>query len=148
VTGASYASTFTALCFTLGLSWTTARACLTACIRQRGVFLRTPKKRDLWVRWNAFQSATQESILTISLLLMALATVLSSHGGSALIGLLLYQAGIYGITPVVAFSHEHALWLGNRKRRTPLQERSQASTTQKTGVLALDEAAGTRETSL
>jgi cellulose synthase/poly-beta-1,6-N-acetylglucosamine synthase-like glycosyltransferase len=136
--GSTYAATITTLFFTFALSWTTARACLAACIRQRGVFLRTPKVRQ-GQRWRrAFQTTIQEILLALGLLGMAIATAISLNGSTIIIGLLLYQMGIYGITPVIAFSNEGALWLGGAKQPSHVLESHLTSSGRENALLHIE----------
>jgi len=89
------ASAFTIL---LGLTWVVTLACVLGLTRERGVFLRTPKRRTATDRWHAYRVVSQESLLAG--LCLASAAVLSVrlpflHYAWLMVGLLIWQGLIY-----------------------------------------------------
>ncbi len=88
-------SAFTIL---LGLTWVVTLACALGLGKERGVFLRTPKKRTAKDRWHAFRVVSQETVLAG--LCLAAAAALSARLPYApyvwlMVGLLIWQGLIY-----------------------------------------------------
>ncbi len=89
------ASAFTIL---LSLTWVVTLACVLGLVKERGVFLRTPKARAGADRWHLWRIVSQETVLAG--LCFGTALVLSSrlpHAPYAwlMVGLLLWQGVIY-----------------------------------------------------
>jgi cellulose synthase/poly-beta-1,6-N-acetylglucosamine synthase-like glycosyltransferase len=99
-----------AFLFFFALSWVTARACLAACRYQRGVFLRTPKVRERQMWQRALRITAQESVLSLCFLGVAILAVLHHPAQALPIGLLAFQAGVYGMSPCCALAAE-GIWL-------------------------------------
>jgi cellulose synthase/poly-beta-1,6-N-acetylglucosamine synthase-like glycosyltransferase len=99
-----------AFLFFFALSWVTFRACVAACIHQRGVFLRTPKVRESQKWQRALHITTQEITLSLFFLGVAILTI-AHHPTSVLpIGLLAFQACVYGMSSLCALAAE-GVWL-------------------------------------
>ncbi len=104
-----------ALIFFLALSWITARACISACVRSKAPFLRTPKMQGVR-RWQqAVHMTFQEIVLFLLLVCMALLAAMQHHAqllpAAALLGL---QAGIYGQAVLCALAAEGICLLPRR----------------------------------
>ena len=115
-TGCTYTQAIRAFIFSLALSWTTCIACLAAIVHRKGVFLRTPKVRSQQKWQQALQITSQEIVLSLGFLTIAMfATVHSAM--SPLVGTLLaLQAGVYGSAVVCALAAE-GIWLGRAALR-------------------------------
>jgi len=88
----------------LALSWTVARACLTALLRTRGVFLRTPKVRTPSRLGRAVLGTLPESVVASACAAMAIAVGIF---GPPTIGvvcavLLAWQAVVWGSAPLAS----------------------------------------------
>jgi cellulose synthase/poly-beta-1,6-N-acetylglucosamine synthase-like glycosyltransferase/ketosteroid isomerase-like protein len=89
------ASAFTIL---LGLTWVVTLACFLGLTKERGVFLRTSKRRTESDQWHAFRVVSQESTLAgVCLIAAALLGVRMPHAPYVwlMVGLLLWQGIIY-----------------------------------------------------
>ncbi len=94
-------SAFTVL---MGLTWVVTLACVLGLVKQRGVFLRTPKKRTGADPWHALRIVLHESALSVACLaagaaLLAAGDTPTLHAG-VMSGLLLWQSVIYLSAPV------------------------------------------------
>ncbi len=110
-----------ALLFFFALSWTTVRACVAAMVRQRGVFLRTPKAREQ-ARWQrALRVTRHEMVLAAAFIAMAVFGLMQDSGSAIAIGLLAYHGVIYAMSPLCSLASE-GVWLlprwllGGRRR--------------------------------
>jgi cellulose synthase/poly-beta-1,6-N-acetylglucosamine synthase-like glycosyltransferase len=88
-------SSFTIL---LALTWVVTLACGLGLVKEKGVFLRTPKRRQAGDRWQPFRVVSQETALAV--LCFAAAGLLClrlpyARYGWLMVGLLLWQAIIY-----------------------------------------------------
>ena len=88
----------------LALSWTVARACVSALVTQRGVFLRTPKVRTPSRLGRAVLGTLPESLVAVACAVMAVAVGLFGPRtlGLAVAALLLWQAMAWGSAPVAS----------------------------------------------
>ena len=89
------AAAFTVL---LALTWVVTLACALGLVKERGVFLRTPKRRTATDRWHAYRVSSQESLLAG--LCFASAAALGVRIPYApyswlMVGLLVWQGVIY-----------------------------------------------------
>jgi cellulose synthase/poly-beta-1,6-N-acetylglucosamine synthase-like glycosyltransferase len=115
----------------LSLSWITAHACLSGLIHQKGVFLRTPKKRQR-SRWQqALRFSTQELVLACLFLCGALLTLRCCPDAPLTVLLLGLQAGVYSSAVACAFAAEgrgastSPFWHGSEEgSRSGREERS------------------------
>jgi hypothetical protein len=99
--GLSWGRAFRALTGWFSLTWVVALACVQALVRERGVFLRTPKaiSNAAWAR--ALQATHMELLFGGACLVAGLLTVISQPSWLALglLGLCLSQAAIYLSAP-------------------------------------------------
>ena len=88
----------------LGLSWTVARACVSALVTRRGVFLRTPKVRTPSHVGRAVLSTLPESLVAAACVVMAVAVALFGPRtlGLAMAALLVWQAMAWGSAPAAS----------------------------------------------
>ena len=88
----------------LALSWTVARACVSALITQRGVFLRTPKVRTPSRLGRAILGTLPESLVAMACAVMAVAVALYGPRalGLAVASLLTWQAIAWGSAPAAS----------------------------------------------
>jgi cellulose synthase/poly-beta-1,6-N-acetylglucosamine synthase-like glycosyltransferase len=99
-----------AFIFFFALSWVTARACVSALFRRRGVFLRTPKVREGQKWQSALRMTTQEIFLAASFICVALFTCYQHRVSTFSLMLLGLQAFIYGSAALCALAAE-GIWL-------------------------------------
>src|SRR5204863_5609939 len=116
-TGCTYTQAMRAFIFSLALSWTTCMACLAAIVRRKGVFLRTPKVRSQQKWQQALQITSQEIVLSLGFLTMAMFATVHSATGLLVGTLLALQAGVYGSAVVCALAAE-GIWLGSAALRS------------------------------
>ncbi len=89
------AAAFTVL---LALTWVVTLACALGLVRERGVFLRTPKRRTATDRWHAYRVSSQESLLAGLCFVSAAALgtrIPSAPYAWLMTGLLVWQGVIY-----------------------------------------------------
>jgi len=86
----------------LALSWTVARACASALISQRGVFLRTPKVRTPSRLGRAVLGTLPESLVAAACAIMAVAVALFGPRTLAVATLLGWQALAWGSAPAAS----------------------------------------------
>jgi hypothetical protein len=100
-----------ALIFSLSLSWTTARACVSACIHRKGVFLRTPKMHNRQKWQQALRITIQEMSLSLCFMCAAVFAAryrLAEQSPSP--ALLWLQACVYSLAVICALAAE-GIWL-------------------------------------
>jgi len=88
-------SSFTIL---LALTWVVTLACMLGLVKERGVFLRTPKRRQAGDRWQPFRVVSQETALGavcfVAAAILCLRLPYAKYGW-LMVGLLLWQGIIY-----------------------------------------------------
>jgi cellulose synthase/poly-beta-1,6-N-acetylglucosamine synthase-like glycosyltransferase len=82
----------------LALTWVVTMACVLGLVKEKGVFLRTPKRRQVEDRWQPFRVVVQETALAF--ICFAAASLLClrlpyAKYGWLMVGLLLWQGIIY-----------------------------------------------------
>jgi len=102
--GAPWRDTPLAAMVMLALSWTVARACVSAMVTQRGVFLRTPKVRTPSRVGQAVLGTLPESLVAAACIVMAVTVALFGPRtlGLAIATLLVWQAIAWGSAPVAS----------------------------------------------
>jgi cellulose synthase/poly-beta-1,6-N-acetylglucosamine synthase-like glycosyltransferase len=96
-------SAFTIL---LALTWVVTIACVLGLVKERGVFLRTPKRRTVHDRWHPWRVVSQETGLALVCFLAAVAlcvTLPYARYGWLMVGLLIWQGIIYSSALRVSF---------------------------------------------
>jgi ketosteroid isomerase-like protein len=87
----------------VGLTWVVTVACALGLVKERGVFLRTPKKHTGGDPWHAMRVVTQETVL-VGLCVLAGSALLATEPVSRhvwiVIGLLGWQGFMYAAAPI------------------------------------------------
>jgi cellulose synthase/poly-beta-1,6-N-acetylglucosamine synthase-like glycosyltransferase len=111
----------------LGLTWVVTVACLLGLTQREGVFLRTPKRRSGFDPLHALRVVLDETTIAIVCVALALCLIAGRPHGAhvwAMVGLLAWQASIYGSAPVCSW------WSAESERRSaprPFGETSRTS---------------------
>src|SRR5436305_9747188 len=110
VTNCTRSQALGAFIFSLALSWTTAYACISACVSKKGVFLRTPKIHSQQKWQQAMRTTSQEIKLSLFFLSMAFIVLAYAFMLFPIVILLLFQSGVYAQAVVCACAAD-GIWL-------------------------------------
>ncbi len=109
-TGCKLSQATGAFLFFFALSWVTCRACISACLHKKGVFLRTPKVRESQKWRQAVRITAQETLLSMVFVVVAILTLVHDPANMLPAGLLALQGMIYGMAPLCALAAS-GIWL-------------------------------------
>lgn len=107
----------------LSLSWTVALACVLGLLRSEGVFLRTPKWTGRVRLTEALRETRVETSLAAGLWALAALVAFTRPVSPFLIGLLVWQGGIYACSPFMSWLNLHTELSARLERRRRTEER-------------------------
>jgi hypothetical protein len=106
----------------LGLSWTSALACVQGLVRLEGVFLRTPKWHSGRRLVEALRETRTETALAAGVWGLG-AVVMATHPSPALLGLFAWPGTVYACSPFVAWLNHRIELSARLVRRQRSEER-------------------------